>query len=73
MRIFLGIFLAGFVATSAHAQTAAEIAACRPDALRLCRPQTEGLFTTIRTLNCMQAHRAQLSTACNAVLIAHGL
>jgi hypothetical protein len=73
MRIILGIFLASFVVTAAHAQTAEEIAACRPDALRLCKPQTEGLFSTIRTLNCMMAHRPQLSTKCNAVLIAHGL
>ena len=73
MRLLLGLILAGGLATVALAQTDAEVAACRPDALRFCKAQTEARFFAIaRTFNCMLEHRTQLSPKCSAVFAAHG-
>lgn len=60
---------------SAQAQTAAEIAACKPDVMRLCTLDQKllaamgdrsGIFA------CMSAHRRELSRRCDRVLRNHG-
>jgi hypothetical protein len=68
----------GLCATSAVAQsggpglfkgTPEEQAACRRDAARFCR---DAMPDDLRVLACLQANRAKISKACNAVLVSHG-
>jgi hypothetical protein len=79
MRITKTIFAAVAVLVSlqaipaiAYEGSSKEQAACRPDVRRFCsslKPGADqGMF-----LSCLQAHRAKLSKACNAVLASHGV
>jgi len=44
-------------------------AACRPDAIKFCKPYLDDQF---RVLECLQANRQQISPACQAVLTKYG-
>jgi hypothetical protein len=72
---FRGAVIAVFLLVSCHAQaqTPAEREACHDDAIRLCRPQLDGMFVTLRVLACLVSRRDQLSPKCQAVLKAHGV
>jgi hypothetical protein len=50
-----------------------EIAACTPDAMKLCWRQIWGTGAHARVFNCLREHRAELSVECKAVFRAHGL
>ncbi len=49
--------------------TPQEQAACRRDSIRFCR---EVISDSLRVLACLQANRAKISKACQAVLTSHG-
>ena len=55
-------------AAAGAAVTAADRAACTPDALKLC---AAAIPDVARVTACMTAHQSQLSAACRAVLAAH--
>lgn len=66
-----GIFVAiamSLSATSAHAYTAKQAAACYPDARRLCGAPKDwrsvSLGTRIEIIGCMIAHQGELSPRC---------
>jgi hypothetical protein len=59
-------------AAFAQAGTAEENAACRRDTRKLCRHVKAGAGNNA-FLQCLQAHRAQLSEACRQVLESHGM
>jgi hypothetical protein len=59
-------------AAFAQSGTAQENAACRRDTRRLCRHIKAGAGNDA-FLQCLQAHRAQLSEACRQVLESHGM
>jgi hypothetical protein len=78
--IVAGVALVTIVAR-AQAQSDAEQAACKPDALTLCPrcvAAAIGAKLTGRPVNrvcfylCFRAHRRELSPACDAVLRSHG-
>lgn len=71
--ILAALIICALACSPVHAQTADEIAACKPDAIRLCKPQLEGWFVTVRVFKCMREHRLELSPRCDAVFRAHGL
>jgi hypothetical protein len=61
--------------SAAAAQTAAEKAACRPDALRLCSTdELARAFFGDRTgiYQCFKTHRREMSKPCDRVLKRHG-
>lgn len=58
---------------AAHAQTMAEITACKPDAMRLCNPTIKDLFDHSRVAKCLHDNKSTLSEACRRVLTAHGM
>jgi hypothetical protein len=59
--VFLAIMFIGLLALCAvHAQTTAQIDACRPDAARIC-PNS---LTLASARACLVAHRSQVSRAC---------
>jgi len=69
--IVLGISLAGITAASAYrAPTAAEIAACAPDAFRFCLSKTRLNRAAIFT--CMRVNKRRLSPDCRSVFAKHG-
>jgi hypothetical protein len=79
MRIFLGIILAGFIATSAQgaAPTEAEKAACDPDARSLCAGAILNVFSKKdvyeRVYECLKLKKEKLSPPCRAAFRAHGM
>lgn len=70
---FMVLALLGIGVMRSHAQTQVEYDACRSDAMRLCKAETQMFFATLNTLACMRAHRLQLSPKCSAVFAAHGM
>ena len=72
--IVLGITACGVVA--ALAVTREEVAACYPDAVRLCgvarNAPEPSAAEKLRVGACMLLHRDELSPRCRAVLKAHG-
>ena len=69
-RTFAVVLALSFVPLSApaFAETNAENAACRRDALHLCRGITEDW----RVRDCLVAQKPRLSRGCRAVLEGHG-
>lgn len=57
---------------SARAQTAADVAACKPDAMRLCHPVLADYFNHDRIIGCLRGHRWRLAPACRAALTNNG-
>jgi len=74
--IIVSFAVTGIVAFSAaHAQTASERAACRPDVFRLCTVAQiahAALGDRSGIYACFKAHRRELSPSCNRVLKRHG-
>jgi len=56
----------------AQSGTPQEQAACRPDVRRFCYKLHEGDGTSAY-LECLQQHRAKLTSRCRAVLESHGV
>lgn len=58
-------------ATAALAQTAEIIAACTPDAIRLCHPTAADAADHRRIIACMKRNRKELSAECRRAALAH--
>ena len=65
-------FLPGGGGATASQGTSKEQAACRPDVRRYCASIKPGSDSEA-FLHCLQANRAKISKACNAVLVSHGV
>jgi hypothetical protein len=61
------------IARAFDAPTGEEIAACTPDAMKLCWREIWGRGAHSRVFNCLRDHRADLSADCKAVFKARGL
>lgn len=61
LAALIGIFLLGRASAVEGSPTPAQIAACTPDALRLC---AAAIPNPAAVKTCMLRHRAQLSQAC---------
>lgn len=69
--IAAALVAAFFISSPALAYTQAEHDACKPDAIRFCRPVLNfGMFVV---LGCMKDHRAKLSKPCDAVFKSYGM
>ena len=70
----LTVTTASFAQQSGPQGTQQEQAACRPDVLKFCKPLlNSNAPSTFSILACLQANRAQISRACQAVLASHGV
>jgi hypothetical protein len=68
---FLAAASSSVIAAGLYQGTPQEQAACRPDVRKFCHAVPAGASSG-DFLACLQANRAKLSAACNAVLKSHG-